>query len=73
MAVVPDFSRDNFHLEQLDRRRQLSPSFTASEGAQQPLGIELCDPLAQPPLDHVLTWALSYPHRSLDGRRLRLR
>ena len=71
MAVIPEFSRDNFHLEQLDRHQQCDPTFTASEGAQQPLDLELCDPLAQPPHDHVLTGALSDPHRSLVPRRLR--
>jgi hypothetical protein len=49
------------------------PSFTASEGAQPPLGLELSDPLSLPPREHVLTWALSYPHRSLDHRQHRHR
>jgi hypothetical protein len=53
MAVVPEFSRDNFHLEQLDHRRQLGPTFKASKGAQHPLGLELCDPLAQPSRGHA--------------------
>jgi hypothetical protein len=49
------------------------PSFTASEGAQPPLGLELSDPLSLPPREHVLTWVLSYPHRSLDHRQHRHR
>ena len=40
---------------------------------QPPLGLELSDPLAQPPHVHVLTGALSDPHRSLDRHRFRWR
>ena len=43
--------------------------FTALQGAWQPPRLELSDPPAQPSHDHVPTWALSFPHRSRDGRR----
>ena len=46
---------------------------TASIGPRPPPGLELGAPSAQPSHDRALTGALSYPHRSLDGRRLRHR
>ena len=72
-CTCPRFFSDKFHLEILDHRGQLRPTFKASNGAQQPLGLKLCDPLAQPSRVHVLTGAHSYPDRPLDRRRVRHR
>ena len=72
-ALVRDFSRTSSTSSTSTIIISKAVIFAASEGAWQPRELELSDPLAQPSLDHVLTWALSYPHRSLHRRRHRSR
>ena len=72
-ALVRDFSRTSSTSSTstiLINEKQL---FTVSKGARLPPRLELRDPSAQLPLDHVLTSAFSCPHRSLDRRCLRHR
>ena len=68
MAVVRDFSRTTTTSSSSTIIINEDELFTASGGALQPRELELSDPLAQPSLYHVLTWALSYPDRSLHRR-----
>ena len=68
MAVVRDLSRTTTTSSSSTIIINEDELFTATEGAWQPRELELSDPLAQPSLYHVLTWALSYPDRSLHRR-----
>ena len=72
-AVARDFSRATSTSSTSAIINNKAVILAASEGAWQPRELELSDPLAQPSLDHVLTWAVSYPHRSLHRRRHRRR
>jgi hypothetical protein len=68
-ALVRDFSRTSSTSSGSAIILNQGPRLPASQGAWQPPRLEHSDPLAQPPLDHVLTWALSYPH-TLTGRSM---